>query len=127
MNDQDGLAKKRRTLVEEPIINEEFVFGPWEIRTWEFPVYTGDRIKGIVEEHRGDWLRIYLMGEKNYARKVARLNFNYLGGTDIGAYSIDYRVDEDETFYLVVEHADWWGNREKVRVKLNRLYYESTK
>lgn len=92
----------------------------WEVGVWHFYLDRGDIVQGIVEEENGNWLKIFFCDEENYVRWKNGRDFNYWGGSGIGAYGFDILIPHTGTYYLIVGHNDWWGNPEQAIIRLNR-------
>ena len=104
----------------ETIIDEEVSLLPFKKIAWSFNVYEGDRIKGLVQEIDSNWLRIYLFDEENYSKKLNWDSYRSSGVKNQPSYAINIQVDLDDTYYLLIEHADWWMQEEIVLVKVRR-------
>jgi hypothetical protein len=111
----DMAGKRPGTLVEASV-----PLGPWEVVQWQLELCRGDHVRGIVTEKNDNWLRVYLMDELNYANKKNGGEFQYWGMEHMAAFAFDHIIPKNGTFYLIIEHDDWWGNREIAQVKLRK-------
>ena len=104
------------------VIDKEFSFGGWDTKTLRFPVRAGDRIRGFVKESKNNWLKIYIMDEKNYQELDSFLGWpTFIAKAEgVGVMNIDHTVPTNGIYYLYIKHNDWWGDPETVHVKIDK-------
>ena len=111
-----GMAGKRPGR----LIKTSVPMGPWESVQWHLELCKGDCIRGTVTEKNDNWLRVYFMDEQNYVNKKNGAGFQYWGMEHMAAFAFDHMIPKDGAYYLIIEHDDWWGNREVAQVMLKK-------
>jgi hypothetical protein len=105
--------RKNKTL-----LHTELTLRPYESVQWQIELKKGAPVRGVVEEKNSNWLRVYLMDESNYVKKKNGTAFTYWGAEHKGAVHLDLNVPKAGVYHLLIEHDDWWGQVEHVRVDL---------
>ena len=108
------MARRKKTT----LLNTELTLKPYESVRWTLELRKDALVQGIVEELNSNWLRVYLMDEKNYVKKKNGDQFTYWGVEHKSAMDYDLKVPKAGVYYLVIEHDDWWGKAEHIRIDL---------